>query len=691
MAMHTSVPALPVGNTTAELQNKVGVKKQLVVDTTKNTLSVMDGVTPGGHPLAKESRKLISSSSNLTLNGGAQADLSGDITLAITGVAANGATFVGLADANELTTPGQYFVTMTGDAMSARNWPQIFDARTYVRVTESDQGTIFQEIVYNSALWVRYGQRSGNSVSWGAWHVLSGIRGASTVAFYLSKNGDDSYHGGADHPLLTVEAAMQKISVLHLVNPSATVALYFGPGEWGSLNFSNTNIPINIYSSSGVADGFSSSLPHFDQIGAYGTQVGVGSVYVDRLVSSNSGFLAVTPQYVRTTYLLATYGGFINLQSSEDDGNILEFVNGSGTDPNTKGIKALDGGIIVSYNKKLRLASNIAGSQFVYCGNDSTIVLLPGHCELLSSSNAFTGRKYYIAATGNMVSTKAFMDSLYGQEDGLLDVGASINRNFVLGGSTILTREYSNTPRVQTTKTARETGSATYDSNVYIRELLDKNGKLLLQEMHKKFKSDGNMMYLLNLFSKNDDDNDYISFGLAEVAGGKYAQAPCQLNKAQNLALINLEYLNSRLGTGASVASISMLDMLDDDYVETLEEQKQAALFKLNQEAQQAIYAGFLFEIDGQEYRIDYSLFDQTNLQSDAILAMQNPGKIMAFRCIDENGQVVWLDISAETILAIQKYGVISHRDVIRRAIDEKKARIMSAADEAEIQAILAE
>lgn len=83
MALHTPVPRAEVGNTTQELSSRVGKAKQLVVDTDKNTVVIMDGVTRGGHPLAKESVTLQSISAALKINGGETGTLEKNISLGI--------------------------------------------------------------------------------------------------------------------------------------------------------------------------------------------------------------------------------------------------------------------------------------------------------------------------------------------------------------------------------------------------------------------------------------------------------------------------------------------------------------------------------------------------------------------------------------------------------------------------------
>lgn len=95
MPLNTPVPQRQVGNTTQQLVAKKGVARQIVVDTDKNTIVVMDSETYGGHPLAKEERKIKSASPNLKINGGEEADLSGDIVITVLpGYMATGFEFV---------------------------------------------------------------------------------------------------------------------------------------------------------------------------------------------------------------------------------------------------------------------------------------------------------------------------------------------------------------------------------------------------------------------------------------------------------------------------------------------------------------------------------------------------------------------------------------------------------------------
>ena len=130
--------------------------------------------------------------------------------------------------------------------------------------------------------------------------------------------------------------------------------------------------------------------------------------------------------------------------------------------------------------------------------------------------------------------------------------------------------------------------------------------------------------------------------------------------------------------TGATISAASLMGLSpqevvipelgenNEDEPVDLDMMRQAALAQINEDARQAIYAGFPYKINGGEYHIRYNLIDQANLNGDTILAMHNPNELMPFCCEDETGHMVWLDITAETMLNIHRHGIISHRNRIR-------------------------
>lgn len=126
MAQNTKSPVQQYGTTAAELAAKVGVARQLAVDVTNNTVVVMDGVTAGGHPMAKAAVKIKSGSPNLKVNGGSEATLSQDITITMlpgyvpTGFAfeenpagQTAGKYLVIKYTDESGNPGQYYVPAT--------------------------------------------------------------------------------------------------------------------------------------------------------------------------------------------------------------------------------------------------------------------------------------------------------------------------------------------------------------------------------------------------------------------------------------------------------------------------------------------------------------------------------------------------------------------------------------------------
>ena len=89
MARNTVNPVQQYRGTTDQHAGYTGAVGEVTVDITKMTAVVQDGVTAGGHPLAKESRKVTADGTIVQVNGGAEGTLAQDVqlSLSITGLA----------------------------------------------------------------------------------------------------------------------------------------------------------------------------------------------------------------------------------------------------------------------------------------------------------------------------------------------------------------------------------------------------------------------------------------------------------------------------------------------------------------------------------------------------------------------------------------------------------------------------
>lgn len=83
MGFNTPIPQQQVTTDSDKLTRFRGVDGLIAVDTTKHVLVVMDGETYGGFPQVPEYRKIKAGTPNVKINGGSEADLGKDVTIAV--------------------------------------------------------------------------------------------------------------------------------------------------------------------------------------------------------------------------------------------------------------------------------------------------------------------------------------------------------------------------------------------------------------------------------------------------------------------------------------------------------------------------------------------------------------------------------------------------------------------------------
>lgn len=74
-----------VRGSTAAHTSFTGLEGEITMDTTKSTVVIHDGATAGGHPMAKESRKIKADGTNIKVNNSSEATLANDITISFDG------------------------------------------------------------------------------------------------------------------------------------------------------------------------------------------------------------------------------------------------------------------------------------------------------------------------------------------------------------------------------------------------------------------------------------------------------------------------------------------------------------------------------------------------------------------------------------------------------------------------------
>ena len=174
-------------------------------------------------------------------------------------------------------------------------------------------------------------------------------------------------------------------------------------------------------------------------------------------------------------------------------------------------------------------------------------------------------------------------------------------------------------------------------------------------------------------------------------ANGSFTVVAPNLPSSSSTAKVATTYfVNSKLGSGASLAALASLDETSEDYVETLEVKKQKAIEQINAEDSQSIFTCVLHEIVGNTNLAPYSLCDQINLTDQAIVATSNPYARFTLVCETLTGEAVELEVGAREIMEIHADGCQMKASILKAARD-KKTRIIAASSEEEIKGIYME
>lgn len=606
--------------------------------------------------------------------------------------------YVGEVDANTLIEPGNYSAISSATNGYANHFPVVSTNPIRISVKENE------DFVYQEAklAWGNFSRHMTKANSeWSNW--LPSFLSLSNLSIYISKNGNDANTGfSSSYPVKTFNRALEIANSVTFSNSNASIIFRVGAGNWGNITLEGLPYSAHIvpYDGSSPTE-YSEELPVFGVMAIWSSPfIRIRGIVANQLQVRAARCL-VQAGYKRINWVRGSEGGTILFEGSANPAtNIWEIASGGVTNDV---IQLYTFGSFNLDTCTVRLVDNLTKSQFLtmdssahyYTSNaDNVIFDLNGH--------TFTGKKCLLRAGSHFTSKGGFTNGVPIGLDNLFGSGWNIESGVILNG--VSTGNVNKSGDTMTGPLVIEqTGS---DSHFFIIKRPD---------LEKGVNPSGTAISYIAIKDKNDQDLAWIRH--YALANGQYRleQQVMKGNTSVNFTMgigsdnaiwtsipnpkassnkneiATTSWTNSKLGTGASLTALVNIDETSEDYVETLEIKKQKAIAQINADIAQAIYAGFPYEIDGVEYLIGYSLFDQNNLNGDAVLAAQNPGKVMSFRCMDETGNTVWLDIPTETVLDIHKYGIVSHRDMIRKEADEKKALVMAAQNDEQLQAIMAE
>lgn len=514
------------------------------------------------------------------------------------------------------------------------------------------------------------------------------------LTLYISKNGNDTNSGLApEAPVLTIGKAIEIANAAIGNQPGFYVRLRIGAGNWGNITFENLPYQLELAPYDGnTPSAYSADLPLFGTLRFDFCFAVLKGVICDELLSYYSSYVNVRGGWKSINSMTANNNGHIYCSNNDASTDILEVRNSTKAPitVNSSGFISLGActlKLMEDCTQNLSFLRLYDGARFSISSN--AVLDMNGHTYAGAKLIAVEGAEIYM--TSGSASVEPLFDDFLAKLPGSITTckkGVIFNGGTITGSITII----DNNPNIflEISNDNQKAPPDNGDVDAYAARIRDKNHSSVAHLRYQHYPA-GNRQWLFQLMSEGAGGWRNLIFNV-EPDGYSTLSLPTHPNLTENgAAIVDAYWVNSKLGAGASVATLAMIDEDGDNYVETFETRRQKAIAQINGEAQQAIYAGFAYEINGQDYFIGYSLFDQQNLANRAIIAAQYPGETMTFPCMDETGHNVWLNIPTETVLAIHKFGLLSHTDQIRQAADAKKTQIMAAETDEQLQAILAE
>lgn len=220
--------------TTAELSSETGAVGELFVDTTKDTVVVMDGSTAGGKPLATESSVTVVSSHAQAAFDAANTSGNGSFTFS-----ANTITLPNYTD-GELRVTGNVSALAgtfnTGDWKTAQVRSSLSSGKTVIDITadydQSLQVFLSEHLSTTSGLIVEFRGTSNTSVlrtgTIESWNLLSTTNGISTSEMKFTSNvaatlSDYIYDMDIYLPATQTQSTYRFSKTGEFITPSATL------------------------------------------------------------------------------------------------------------------------------------------------------------------------------------------------------------------------------------------------------------------------------------------------------------------------------------------------------------------------------------------------------------------------------------------------------------------------------------
>lgn len=614
------------------------------------------------------------------------------------------AVFVGSSvDANTLTETGSYVFGL-GENAYENHWP-IQKAITAMCEVRRDGNTIEQRLSGTViGDWIRRSSNGGES--WTGWYLFSLVNNTANIDIYISKNGNNTNTGlSPEFPVLTADRAVEIANAIILNRVNSTVYFHFGAGDWGDITFNNLPYFLHILPYDGnTPTEYSEDLPKFNNLIFNFCNVLLTGVYVNKLSASNNTILNINIGYKHINSYSINNCSFAQLYNSAANTNIYEI----GNPPENSNTIFLDADSIFLLNKiTFKLSENVSNAgQFLRIFQGGLWCDYHGDPVFDYNGFTFSGKKISLERGSSIITHKT--DTTNGINTNINDMfgtGYNIHEGVIINGIStgnvnkagdtmsgeLVIKSALPTVTLQQTKTKNTWQQG--NNAVHYLPLLWGDGTQL-GNIHTMYRtsSDNNAIGLyLTLISAKGVSRTF-SFSIADD-GLSTIFIDTPLLSSYDNRVATTSWVNQKLGTGASVASMALanIDESAEDYVETFDKRKYKAILQLDADASTAIKSGFRYEINGEEYLFGYGIFEQQNLADLAIVAMHTPAdETLLLPCKNDTGHDVELEVSPKVVLDVHKFAY-GNKAFILSDVRKKKARMMAAENDEQLQAIIAE
>lgn len=219
----------------------------------------------------------------------------------------------------------------------------------------------------------------------------------------------------------------------------------------------------------------------------------------------------------------------------------------------------------------------------------------------------------------------------------------------------------------------------------------DKNGKEMARLDHA-YNKDGSSQISLSMWDLTSADKFVRGIWLSVSGTTHTANVQTPAAASNTFHVPNTNWVRTRIvgATGKASSTFSLLD--ESGGFETAGEIRadyyEDALGSVNDYCSQLIFAGFGYEVNGEDYYFSYDIFDQQNFSDASIRALAGDN-VIEIVAKDSGGFPAVASFTSQEFMDLHKYAVNEHRNVFLKIAAQRKQQIWQATGKYEIETLL--